>query len=72
MVLMVVPFEKGQGVLPRSSGGYGGRGTVQPLWPPHSTEFVFRICLELQVQGNVRLMFQTLCKKHGKKGGSLR
>ena len=34
MALMVVPFEKGQGLLPKSSDGYRGRGTVLPLWPP--------------------------------------
>lgn len=72
MTLMVVPFGKGQGLRPRSSGRYGGRGTVLSLCPLPSTDFGFRICLELQLQGNVRLVSQIACKKHAKKGVSLR
>lgn len=37
VALIVVPFEEGSGLLPRCSGGYGGRGTVLPLctsWLP--------------------------------------
>jgi len=70
MALMVVPFEKGRSVLPRCSDGYGGRGTGLPFAPP--ADFILGRHLELQVQENVRLISQTLCKKHAKKGGLLR